>query len=88
MTSRREFLGMSGLAAAGCVAAKALPALANDDPSLFAKRGAVERLVLAYQHIHLGLKGPVAPVDFWYNWQHEKGDCVLCAVDGGSDSIW
>ena len=51
---RRDFLRLSALGAGSIVAAKALPAFA-DDPSVFPQRGGAERLVLAYQHIHLGL---------------------------------
>ncbi len=54
---RRDFLRLSALGAGSIVAAKALPAFA-DDPSVFPQRGGAERLVLAYQHIHLGLKEP------------------------------
>ena len=51
---RRDFLSSLG----GLVAASALPSLAKDDPSLFPGRGAYERLVLAYQHVHIGLARP------------------------------
>ena len=54
---RRDFLRLSALGAGSIVAAKALPAFA-DDPSVFPRRGTAERLVLAYQHIHIGLKEP------------------------------
>ena len=55
---RRDFLRLSAFGAGAVVATSALPALGRDDPSLFAGRGSVERLVLAYQHIHIGLKEP------------------------------
>ena len=51
---RRDFLSSLG----GLVAASALPSLAKDDPSLFPGRGAYERLVLSYQHVHIGLAKP------------------------------
>lgn len=50
---RRAFLG--GLS--GIMAVSALPAIA-DDPAVFPTRGKFERLVLAYQHIQIGLKEP------------------------------
>ena len=55
--SRRDFLRFGALGAGSLVATSALPAFA-DDPSVFPKRGTAERLVLAYQHIHIGLKEP------------------------------
>ena len=55
--SRRDFLRLSALSAGTVVATSALPSFA-DDPSVFPKRGGAERLVLAYQHIHIGLKEP------------------------------
>ena len=55
--SRRDFLRLSALGAGTVVATSALPSFA-DDPSVFPKRGTAERLVLAYQHIHIGLKEP------------------------------
>ena len=51
--NRRQFLGGFG----GLVAVSALPAWA-DDPAVFSKRGRFERLIMAYQHIDLGLKEP------------------------------
>lgn len=50
---RRGFLGALG----GLVAVSALPSWA-DDPAVFPARGNFERLVLAYQHIHIGLEKP------------------------------
>ena len=55
--SRRDFLRLSALSAGTVVATSALPSFA-DDPSVFPKRGGAERLVLAYQHIPIGLKEP------------------------------
>ena len=55
--SRRDFLRLSALGAGTVVATSALPSFA-DDPSVFPKRGGAERLVLAYQHISIGLKEP------------------------------
>ena len=55
--SRRDFLRLSALSAGTVVATSALPSFA-DDPSVFPKRGTAERLVLAYQHIPIGLKEP------------------------------
>ena len=52
--SRRGFLSSAG----GLVAAAALPAIAKDDPKLFPGRGGYERLMLAYQHVHIGLSKP------------------------------
>lgn len=52
--SRRDFLAAAG----GLVAVSALPSFAKDDPSVFPERGAVERLVLAYQHIKAGATEP------------------------------
>ena len=54
MFGRRDFISSLG----GLVAASALPSFAKDDPSLFAGRGAYERLVLSYQHVHIGLAKP------------------------------
>ena len=51
--NRRQFIGGFG----GLVATAALPSFA-DDPSVFPKRGCFERLVLAYQHIHVGVSLP------------------------------
>ena len=56
--SRRDFLRLSALSAGTVVATSALPSFGKDDPSLFANRGVFERLVLSYQHIHIGLKEP------------------------------
>jgi len=53
--NRRHFLGGLG----GLVAASALPARA-DDPNAFPKRGKYERLVLACQHVEIGLKEPLS----------------------------
>ena len=52
--NRRNFIGGVG----AVIAASALPAFGKDDPSLFPKRGVVERLAVAYQHIHIGLPQP------------------------------
>ena len=49
--TRRGFLG-------GLVAVSALPAVGKDDPTVFPARGKFERLVLAYQHVHIGLEKP------------------------------
>ena len=49
--NRRAFLG-------GLVAVSALPSFAKDDPALFPQRGRYERMVLAYQHIHVGATKP------------------------------
>ena len=49
--TRRGFLG-------GLVAVSALPSLGKDDPAVFPARGKFERLVLAYQHVHIGLEKP------------------------------
>ena len=49
--TRRGFLG-------GLVAVSALPAIGKDDPTVFPARGKFERLVLAYQHVHIGLEKP------------------------------
>ncbi len=51
---RRAFLGGLG----GIMAVAALPSFGEDDPSLFPSRGRFERLVLAYQHVHIGLEKP------------------------------
>ena len=56
--NRRDFIGMAASGAGAIVATSALPALGKDDPSLFPKRGVVERLAIAYQHIHIGLPQP------------------------------
>ena len=52
--NRRNFIGGVG----AVIATSALPAFGKDDPSLFPKRGVVERLAVAYQHIHIGLPQP------------------------------
>ena len=56
--NRRDFLGLAAGGAGTIVAASALSAFGKDDPSLFPKRGVVERLAIAYQHIHIGLPQP------------------------------
>ena len=56
--NRRDFLGLATGGAGAIVATSALPAFGKDDPSLFPKRGVVERLAIAYQHIHIGLPQP------------------------------
>ena len=52
--ARRDFLSAFG----GLVATAALPSFGEDDPSLFPGRGGAERLILAYQHVHIGLPKP------------------------------
>ena len=42
----------------GLVAVASLPSFGADDPGVFPKRGNFERLVLAYQHVHIGLEKP------------------------------
>ena len=54
----RDFVGMAAGGIGAVVATSALPAFGKDDPSLFPKRGVVERLAVAYQHIHIGLPQP------------------------------
>lgn len=49
--NRRSFIG-------GLVSAASLPVLAADDPALFPGRGVFERLMLASQHVHIGLEKP------------------------------
>lgn len=56
--NRREFLKASAWGVGGVVATAALPSAAQDDPGAFPYRGDVERLVLAYQHVHIGLEKP------------------------------
>jgi hypothetical protein len=56
--NRRDFIGMAAGGVGAVVATSSLPALGKDDPSLFPKRGVVERMAIAYQHIHLGLPQP------------------------------
>ena len=56
--SRRDFLRLGATGVGAVMATSALPLFGKDDPSRFAKRGVVERLVLAYQHIHIGLPEP------------------------------
>ncbi len=55
--SRRDFL-MGGVAFGGLMATSALPALAEDDPSLFPGRGRFERLSLGYRRISAGATKP------------------------------
>ena len=55
---RRGFLRLAAGGCGGIVAASALPSFGADDPGAFPYRGAAERLVLAYQHIHIGLEKP------------------------------
>ena len=52
--NRRDFIGGVG----AVIASASLPSFGKDDPSLFPKRGVVERLAIAYQHIHIGLPQP------------------------------
>lgn len=56
--SRRKFLRGGGMAVGGIVATSALPALAEDDPSLFPGRGGFERLSLTYHEIKAGATKP------------------------------
>ena len=56
--TRREFLVGGGMAAGGLVATSALPALAEDDPSLFPGRGRFERLTIQYYAIKAGATKP------------------------------
>ncbi len=66
---RRGFLsGMTSV-----LAASALPAFAKDEMGLFPARGKFERLSIAYQHIHLGLKTPFSVL--------HVSDTHLTAVD-------
>ena len=71
--SRRNFL-----ATAGCLAAvSSLPAVAEDNPSLFPQRGRYERLSLAYQHIHAGASSPfsvlhISDTHFTAAYPHES----------------
>ena len=55
--NRREFLKVAALGAGGVVATTTLP-VAADDPGAFPYRGDIERMVLAYQHVHIGLEKP------------------------------
>lgn len=71
--SRRAFLGSLG----GLIAASALPSIAADDPSVFPRRGGFERLVLAYNHIHIGLAKPfsvlhISDTHFTSAYPHEN----------------
>ncbi len=52
--TRREAIAALG----GLVATSALPSWGADESSVFAQRGRFERLVLAYQHVHIGLERP------------------------------
>ena len=52
--TRRKFLLGGGMAVGGIVATSALPAVADDDPSLFPGRGRFERLSLTYHEIKAG----------------------------------
>lgn len=54
MLTRRSLLTSLG----GLVATSALPSWGEDDPAVFPARGKFERLVLAYQHVHIGLEKP------------------------------
>ncbi len=56
--TRRNFLFGSGMAMGGIVATSALPAIADDDPSLFPGRGRWERLSLTYHAIKAGATKP------------------------------
>ncbi len=52
--NRRTFLGGLG----GLFAVASLPSFGEDNPAVFPARGNFERLVLAYQHVHIGLEKP------------------------------
>ena len=54
---RRDFMKRV-LGSGVLMATSSLPALAEDDPSVFPKRGRFERLSLNYATIHIGLKEP------------------------------
>ena len=55
--SRRSFLKrMAGMGA--IIATSQLPAVADDDPSVFPKRGRYERLMLSYATVNIGLEKP------------------------------
>ncbi len=54
MFTRRSLLASLG----GLVATSVLPTWGEDAPSVFPARGKFERLVLAYQHVHIGLERP------------------------------
>ena len=56
--SRRNFLLGGGMAVGGIVATSALPAIAEDDPSLFPGRGRFERLTVQYYAIKAGATKP------------------------------
>ena len=56
--TRRHFLLGGGMAVGGIVATSALPAIAEDDPSLFPGRGRFERLSLTYHAIKAGATKP------------------------------
>lgn len=56
--TRRNFLLGGGMAVGGLVATSALPAMADDDPSLFPGRGRFERLSLTYHAIAAGATKP------------------------------
>ena len=80
--NRRQFLGGFG----GLVAVSALPAVAEDDPSVFPKRGRFERLVLGYQHIAAGATKPfsilhISDTHFTAAYAHEPEDKQKLKVD-------
>jgi 3',5'-cyclic AMP phosphodiesterase CpdA len=54
---RRQFL-KSAAGAGALIATSSLPMRANDNPSLFPKRGGYERLSLSYATVHIGLEKP------------------------------
>ena len=56
--TRRDFLSGGGMAVGGLVATSALPVFAEDDPSLFQRRGRFERLAIVYQRIEIGATKP------------------------------
>ena len=56
--TRRNFLLGGGMAVGGIVATSVLPAIADDDPSLFPGRGRFERLSLHYHEINAGAAKP------------------------------
>ncbi len=54
---RRQF--MKAVCSTGILmATSSLPAVADDDPSVFPKRGGFERLSVSYATVHIGLKEP------------------------------
>jgi len=73
--NRRQFLGGLG----GLVAVSALPSRAEDDPTVFSKRGQFERLVLGYGHVEAGATKPfsvlhISDTHFTSAYPHEPQD--------------